>query len=500
MGIKNLQKLIDEVCPQAKTIQDPKSFFGRVVAIDASMVLYQMLIAITDENGAPLTNGDGRVTSHLQGLISRYAVKAQTQFDKYTPSDTEEVQRLIERARAFDPSHLTVCMGVVDTCVPLAKRVIEGKARVERFLKEHSSGKDCASVLPSLVTLHREFKDMYTHMTASMGAEPTLQESEDALQQAVELKEAISRCFIIPLPVDMASMSLSGKGKYCQIERHNGSVRELIESAQAIIESEALIESCKAKLQSLVVPDMMECGALVGRCQNMIPLLEALTKDQKNCKPLLEKLSTLSKVSEVEIEDQEYEAEMLQLKAKKRTLTAKERSTYETQATAIRERVKSLREAHAARARAEKALSPYVHLAAVAKALGVKRGPIPLVRRVRGQCGVRETERQRQREEEGVVGMMIKGGDVVATQKERERETRGVVSTSSDRDTTNPLCTEALTGALGASTHVYGTIECYPAAPLPEISPQQDRASRRKSLAKWEKEIREREMWLSENS
>ncbi|KAI9995753.1 hypothetical protein PInf_012821 [Phytophthora infestans] len=48
---------------------------GHAVAIDASMALYQFLIAIRSANGGgpsqALTNADGEVTSHLQGMFSR---------------------------------------------------------------------------------------------------------------------------------------------------------------------------------------------------------------------------------------------------------------------------------------------------------------------------------------------------------------------------------------------------------------------------------------------
>jgi hypothetical protein len=43
---------------------------GRKVAIDASMSIYQFLIAVRSE-GANLTNDDGETTSHLSGLFYR---------------------------------------------------------------------------------------------------------------------------------------------------------------------------------------------------------------------------------------------------------------------------------------------------------------------------------------------------------------------------------------------------------------------------------------------
>ncbi|KAI9583000.1 flap endonuclease 1 [Glossina fuscipes] len=70
MGILGLSKLIADICPHAIKESDIKNYFGRKVAIDASMCLYQFLIAVRAE-GAQLTNVDGETTSHLMGMFYR---------------------------------------------------------------------------------------------------------------------------------------------------------------------------------------------------------------------------------------------------------------------------------------------------------------------------------------------------------------------------------------------------------------------------------------------
>ncbi len=70
MGIKDLSKLIADVAPQAIKENEIKNYFGRKVAIDASMSLYQFLIAVRSE-GAQLTSADGETTSHLMGTFYR---------------------------------------------------------------------------------------------------------------------------------------------------------------------------------------------------------------------------------------------------------------------------------------------------------------------------------------------------------------------------------------------------------------------------------------------
>jgi len=70
MGILGLSKLVADVAAQAIKENEIKNYFGRKVAIDASMSLYQFLIAVRSE-GAQLTNADGETTSHLMGTFYR---------------------------------------------------------------------------------------------------------------------------------------------------------------------------------------------------------------------------------------------------------------------------------------------------------------------------------------------------------------------------------------------------------------------------------------------
>ncbi|NWW14528.1 FEN1 endonuclease, partial [Oreocharis arfaki] len=70
MGIHGLAKLIADVAPGAIRENDIKSYFGRKVAIDASMSIYQFLIAVR-QGADVLQNDDGETTSHLMGMFYR---------------------------------------------------------------------------------------------------------------------------------------------------------------------------------------------------------------------------------------------------------------------------------------------------------------------------------------------------------------------------------------------------------------------------------------------
>ncbi|CAG5134458.1 unnamed protein product [Candidula unifasciata] len=70
MGIQGLTKLLGDYAPTSMKENEIKNYFGRKVAIDASMSIYQFLIAVR-QDGSQLTNEDGETTSHLMGMFYR---------------------------------------------------------------------------------------------------------------------------------------------------------------------------------------------------------------------------------------------------------------------------------------------------------------------------------------------------------------------------------------------------------------------------------------------
>jgi flap endonuclease-1 len=62
MGIHGLSKVIADHAPSAIKENEMKNFFGRKIAVDASMCIYQFLIAVRQEGNA-LTNDDGETVS-----------------------------------------------------------------------------------------------------------------------------------------------------------------------------------------------------------------------------------------------------------------------------------------------------------------------------------------------------------------------------------------------------------------------------------------------------
>ena len=69
MGIKNLHKLLKK-CEGIIVEKKPTSYEGKKIAIDISILIYQIVIAIRN-TGTDLTNSRGEITSHLYGIFNK---------------------------------------------------------------------------------------------------------------------------------------------------------------------------------------------------------------------------------------------------------------------------------------------------------------------------------------------------------------------------------------------------------------------------------------------
>ena len=69
MGIKNLLKFINSYDDIIK-IKTGNNYYYEKIAIDVSIILYQVTIAIRN-SGADLTNQKGEITSHILGLFNK---------------------------------------------------------------------------------------------------------------------------------------------------------------------------------------------------------------------------------------------------------------------------------------------------------------------------------------------------------------------------------------------------------------------------------------------
>ncbi|KAI5658297.1 hypothetical protein M9H77_27090 [Catharanthus roseus] len=146
MGIKGLTKLLMEKAPNAIKEQKFESYFGRKIAIDASMSIYQFLIVVGRTGTETLTNEAGEVTSHLQGMFNRTirlleaGIKPVYVFDGKPPDmkKQELAKRYSKRADATEDLNQAVEAGNMEEIEKFSKRTV-------KVTKQHNE--DCKKLL-----------------------------------------------------------------------------------------------------------------------------------------------------------------------------------------------------------------------------------------------------------------------------------------------------------------------------------------------------------------
>jgi len=139
MGIKGLAKLLNEKAPKSIKEQHIKNYMGRAVAIDASMFLYQFLIAVRSESmGGQMTNSDGDVTSHVIGMFYRTirmrenGIKPVYVFDGKAPTMKSHELKKRKEAREKAQEELDKAAAVDDE-----QKVAQMERRLVRVSKKH---------------------------------------------------------------------------------------------------------------------------------------------------------------------------------------------------------------------------------------------------------------------------------------------------------------------------------------------------------------------------
>ncbi|WCJ26819.1 Flap endonuclease 1 [Euphorbia peplus] len=146
MGIKGLTKLLADNAPKAMKEQKFESFFGRKIAVDASMSIYQFLIVVGRTGTEMLTNEAGEVTSHLQGMFNRTirlleaGIKPAYVFDGQPPDlkKQELAKRYSRRADATELLDAAVESGNKEDIEKFSKRTV-------KVTKQHNE--DCKRLL-----------------------------------------------------------------------------------------------------------------------------------------------------------------------------------------------------------------------------------------------------------------------------------------------------------------------------------------------------------------
>lgn len=262
MGIKGLNGIIMENAPLAIRKSEIKAFFGRKVAIDASMSLYQFLIAVRQTDGTQLLNENGETTSHLMGVFYRTLrmvdngikpcyvfdgkppVLKKHELDKRTErrKDTEkklqeatdlnekikQERRLVKVSKEHndEAKHLLKLMGI-----PYVEAPSEAEAQCAELAK---GGKVYAAASEDMDTLCYRTPFLLRHLTFSEAKKEPIQELD--IEKILESLELTIEQFIdlgIMLGCDYVE-SIKGVGPVTALKliKEHGSLENIVEHIQ----------------------------------------------------------------------------------------------------------------------------------------------------------------------------------------------------------------------------------------------------------------------------
>ncbi|CAN8074300.1 unnamed protein product [Agarophyton chilense] len=234
MGIKGLSKLVGDNAPRAIHPQTVDSLFGRKIAIDASMCIYQLLVAV--RVGADnLTNDQGQVTSHLSGLFYRtirlleLGVKPVFVFDGKPPSmksgeltkraeakkaaieaakkaredgDLEMAEKFSRRVNSLTPEITASCKRLIQSMgVPVVEAPCEAEAQCAELVKNGdvfaTASEDMDSLTFGTARLIRYLWAGTASTAAKKGIKPTEFSLEVILQDLdLDMSQFIDLCIL----------------------------------------------------------------------------------------------------------------------------------------------------------------------------------------------------------------------------------------------------------------------------------------------------------------
>ncbi|KAI0826903.1 PIN domain-like protein [Trametes gibbosa] len=289
MGIKGLTALLAEHAPKAFQEHEIKTLFGRKVAIDASMSIYQFLIAVRQKDGELLTNDAGETTSHLMGLFYRTirmvenGIKPAYVFDGKPPElkagvlskrferreeakeegeeaketgTVEDVDRFSRRTVKVTREHNEECRRLLGLMgIPFVVAPSEAEAQCAELAR---GGKVYAAGSEDMDTLTFGAPIIYRHLTFSEARKTPI--SEINLQKALEglemnMSQFTELCILLGCDY-LEPIKGVGPKSALKLIREHGSLGEVVAHLkEKIAEKEEATEEGKKKKGGIQIPE-----------------------------------------------------------------------------------------------------------------------------------------------------------------------------------------------------------------------------------------------------
>ncbi|KAL7279870.1 hypothetical protein ACG7TL_006279 [Trametes sanguinea] len=289
MGIKGLTALLAEHAPKAFQEHEMKTLFGRKVAIDASMSIYQFLIAVRQKDGELLTNDAGETTSHLMGFFYRTirmvenGIKPAYVFDGKPPElkagvlskrferreeakeegeeakeigTTEDVDRFSRRTVKVTREHNEECRKLLTLMgIPFVVAPSEAEAQCAELAR---GGKVYAAGSEDMDTLTFGAPILYRHLTFSEARKTPI--SEINLQKCLEglemnMSQFIELCILLGCDY-LEPIKGVGPKSALKLIREHGTLGKVMEHLkEKVAEKEETAEEGKKKKGGIQIPE-----------------------------------------------------------------------------------------------------------------------------------------------------------------------------------------------------------------------------------------------------
>ncbi|KAF8625908.1 hypothetical protein AX17_006634 [Amanita inopinata Kibby_2008] len=288
MGIKGLTALLSEHTPTCIKEHDIKTLFGRKVAIDASMSIYQFLIAVRQKDGEMLTNDAGETTSHLMGLFYRTirivenGIKPAYVFDGKPPElkkgvlskrferreeakeggeeakeigTAEDIDRYSRRTVKVTNQHNEECRKLLKLMgIPVVIAPSEAEAQCAELAR---GGKVYAAGSEDMDTLTFNAPILFRHLTFSEAKKQPI--SEINLQQALkgldmDMSQFIELCILLGCDY-LEPIKGIGPKSALKLIREYGGLKAIVEHLREKAAQKAAAAGGESETEEVLVPD-----------------------------------------------------------------------------------------------------------------------------------------------------------------------------------------------------------------------------------------------------